>query len=127
MAYTAFLVGILASALASALPFQPSALQNDIGTAEILPGSYFIEFHSEPATRAGEREHAEFFQQAKAAGVGMYTRNTFNRLFNGVAIDLPNTRHLEQLAELPAVKRTWPMQMRTRSVAIPSSNVSPNL
>ncbi|KAJ2255423.1 hypothetical protein GGH98_001995 [Coemansia sp. RSA 454] len=127
MAYTAFLVGILASALASALPFQPSALQNEISTAEILPGSYFIEFHSEPATRAGEREHAEFFQQAKAAGVGMYTRNTFNRLFNGVAIDLPNTRHLEQLAGLPAVKRTWPMQMRTRSVAIPSSNVSPNL
>ncbi|KAJ2757762.1 hypothetical protein IWQ56_006177, partial [Coemansia nantahalensis] len=64
---------------------------------------------------------------AAAAGIPMRVRNSFRRLFNGVAIDLPNTRHLSRLAALPAVRRTWPMQMRHRSTAIPSSNVAPNL
>ncbi|KAI9502206.1 hypothetical protein GGI25_003344 [Coemansia spiralis] len=98
-----------------------------VGTTAIQPGSYFIEFYSEPASTECEIEHARFSQQVKAIGIDMYTRNSFKRLFNGVAIDLPDTQNLDKLAALSVVKRTWPMQMRTRSTAIPSSNVSPNL
>ncbi|KAJ2633123.1 hypothetical protein H4R22_000702 [Coemansia sp. RSA 1290] len=128
MVHSPFLVGALVSALACALPLQPrSPAPNRQDTIHIVPGSYFIEFNSEPATAAGAQEHVDFIQQAQAAGVNLHMRNSFNRLFNGVAIDLPNTQHLEQLAALPGVRRTWPMQMRTRSAAIQSSNVSPNL
>ncbi|KAJ1666195.1 hypothetical protein EV178_002591 [Coemansia sp. RSA 1646] len=90
-------------------------------------GSYFIEFFSEPSSIECDIEHAQFFRQAKIAGIDMHVRNSFKQLFNGVAIDLPDTGNLSKLASLPSVKRTWPMQMRTRSTAIPSSNVSPNL
>ncbi|KAJ2372079.1 hypothetical protein H4S02_009330, partial [Coemansia sp. RSA 2611] len=128
MVRASLILGILASTLAHALPLQQNTpIKSDLGTAVILPGSYFVEFHSEPATLESSREHASFVQQAQAAGIGMYTRNSFNRLFNGVAIDLPNPRHLERLSALPTVRRTWPLQMRTRSVAIPSTNVAPNL
>ncbi|KAJ2520152.1 hypothetical protein H4217_002227 [Coemansia sp. RSA 1939] len=81
----------------------------------------------EPSSVECDIEHARFFQQARSAGVAMHVRNSFKRLFNGVAIDLPDTGSLSRLASLPSVKRTWPMQMRMRSTAIPSSNVSPNL
>ncbi|KAJ2782703.1 hypothetical protein H4R18_002129 [Coemansia javaensis] len=128
MVRAAFVLGVLASALVHALPLQPASLSRDApGSVRIQPGSYFIEFVSEPATPASEWEHAQFAQQAAAAGIRMRVRNSFRRLFNGVSIDLHNTRHLRQLAALPVVKRTWPMQMRFRSAAIPSSNVSPNL
>ncbi|KAJ2005377.1 hypothetical protein GGI04_001348 [Coemansia thaxteri] len=114
--------------LAQTLPLQPkTAVQSGSGFTAIQPGSYFVEFHSEPAGPSCDREHVAFIKQANAAGIAMNTRNSFKRLFNGVSIDLPNTQSLEQVASLPVVKRTWPMQMRSRSVAIPSSNVAPNL
>ncbi|KAJ2060259.1 hypothetical protein GGI17_003889 [Coemansia sp. S146] len=120
--------GFAILALAQALPFQSkNAVQSGPGFTAIQPGSYFVEFHSEPAGPNCDKEHAAFAEQTRMAGLVMNTRNTFKRLFNGVAIDLPNTGCLEQIASLPMVKRTWPMQMRTRSVAIPSSNVAPNL
>ncbi|KAJ2557081.1 hypothetical protein EV175_001566 [Coemansia sp. RSA 1933] len=90
-------------------------------------GAYFVEFFSEPASVESEMEHAQFFQQAKAAGIEMHVRSTFKRLFNGVAIDLADTGNLHKVAALEPVRRTWPMQMRTRSTAIPSANVAPNL
>ncbi|KAJ2077187.1 hypothetical protein H4R24_005276 [Coemansia sp. RSA 988] len=121
-------LGFLGLTLAHALPLQSkSSRQSALGAVEIQRGAYFVEFHSEPATPACEQEHTKFSQQARAAGIDMHTRNSFKRLFNGVAIDLLNGRHLQRLAALPTVKRTWPMQMRSRSAAIPSSNVSPNL
>ncbi|KAJ2908004.1 hypothetical protein GGI21_003320, partial [Coemansia aciculifera] len=122
------LAGLTILVLAQALPLQPkNGVQSGPGFTAIQSGSYFVEFHSEPAGPNCDTEHAAFTEQAKAAGIAMNTRNTFKRLFNGVSIDLPNTHYLEQIASLPMVKRTWPMQMRTRSVAIPSSNVAPNL
>ncbi|KAJ2847046.1 hypothetical protein IWW36_004052, partial [Coemansia brasiliensis] len=128
MIHSSFIVGTLVSALACALPLQsPNLTPNRQEAIHIVPGSYFIEFNSEPATAAGVQEHVDFIQQVQAAGVNLHMRNSFNRLFNGVAIDLPNIQNLEQLEALPAVRRTWPMQMRTRSAAIQSSNVSPNL
>ncbi|KAI8318318.1 subtilisin-like protein, partial [Martensiomyces pterosporus] len=106
----------------------PSSVQDasDAFTT-IQSGSYFLEFNSDPASPSCEDEHAKFAQLAKTSGIKLHTRNTFKRLFNGVSIDLPNTRNLERLTSLPVVKRAWPMQMRSRSAAIPSSNVAPNL
>ncbi|KAJ2786263.1 hypothetical protein GGI15_001669 [Coemansia interrupta] len=97
------------------------------GFAAIQPGAYFVEFYGEPASPECDYEHEQFYKEASASGISMYTRNTFKRLFNGVSINLPDKRHLERLESLSAVKRTWPMQMRSRSAAIPSTNVSPNL
>ncbi|KAJ1899139.1 hypothetical protein LPJ66_002304 [Kickxella alabastrina] len=112
------------SALAYGIPLQS---KNTPVLAAIQPGSYFVEFQGEPARAECDSEHKQFYKEVTAAGINMYTRNTFKRLFNGVAIDLPNTRNLERLEGLPSVKRTWPMQMRSRSTAIPSTNVEPNL
>ncbi|KAJ2721247.1 hypothetical protein GGI07_004080 [Coemansia sp. Benny D115] len=116
------------AAMASALPMRSkSTVQSAQGTAAIQPGSYFVEFYGEPASPECDSEHDQFFKEARVAGINMYTRNTFKRLFNGVAIDLPNVRNLERLESLGSVKRTWPMQMRTRAAGLPSSNVTPNL
>ncbi|PIA13467.1 subtilisin-like protein [Coemansia reversa NRRL 1564] len=121
-------LGLLGLALAHALPLQSKLSQKSaLGLVEIQHGSYFVEFHSEPATPACEEEHAQFIKQIRVAGINVHMRNSFRRLFNGVAIDLLNGSQLQRLAALPTVKRTWPMQMRSRSTAIPSSNVLPNL
>ncbi|KAJ1958036.1 hypothetical protein GGI12_004844 [Dipsacomyces acuminosporus] len=93
----------------------------------IQRGSYFLEFHSEPSNPNCDAEHAKFEKLTKASGFVFHTRNKFKRLFNGVSIDLPNACHLELLSSLPMVKRAWPMQVRSRSAAIPSSNAAPNL
>ncbi|KAJ2490860.1 hypothetical protein IWW37_002744 [Coemansia sp. RSA 2050] len=122
------LAALAIAALAQALPLQStSAVWSGPGFTAIQPGSYFVEFYGEPASSNCDREHAAFAEQTRMAGLVVNTRNSFKRLFNGVAIDLPDTGCLEQIASLPMVKRTWPMQMRTRSAAIQSSNVAPNL
>ncbi|KAJ1848205.1 hypothetical protein LPJ73_004037, partial [Coemansia sp. RSA 2703] len=119
---------IAISAAALGMPTQQSAsVLSKPGFTAIQSGAYFVEFYGEPASPECDYEHEQFYKEASASGIDMYTRNTFKRLFNGVSINLPDTRHLERLESLSAVKRTWPMQMRSRSVAIPSTNVSPNL
>ncbi|KAJ2365591.1 hypothetical protein H4S02_010647, partial [Coemansia sp. RSA 2611] len=71
------------------------------GFTAIQPGSYFVEFYGEPAGSNCDREHAAFAEQTRMAGLVVNTRNSFKRLFNGVAIDLPDTGCLEQIASLP--------------------------
>ncbi|KAI7825577.1 peptidase S8/S53 domain-containing protein, partial [Kickxella alabastrina] len=100
-----FFACLAISALAYGIPLQ---------SKNTPPGSYFVEFQGEPARAECDSEHKQFYKEVTAAGINMYTRNTFKRLFNGVAIDLPNTRNLERLEGLPS--------MRSRSTAIPSTN-----
>ncbi|KAJ2596235.1 hypothetical protein GGF39_003528 [Coemansia sp. RSA 1721] len=116
------------SFLAHGIPLHhKSAALSAPGFTSIQSGAYFVEFHGEPASPECDYEHEQFYQEVKDAGINLHTRNTFKRLFNGVAIDLPNMRNLEKLGSMATVRRTWPMQVRTRSAAIPSANVSPNL
>ncbi|KAJ1948382.1 hypothetical protein EC988_005195, partial [Linderina pennispora] len=97
------------------------------GPSEVQAGSYFIEFVSKPATLQSQLEHIQFARLVSASGIKVRTRNSFRRLFNGVAIDLPDKRDLETLTSMPGVKRSWPMQMRTRLTAIHTDNATPNL
>ncbi|ORX67122.1 subtilisin-like protein [Linderina pennispora] len=113
-------------ALGCAIPMR-QALPLPSGPSEVQAGSYFIEFMSEPATLQSQLEHIQFARLVSASGIKVRTRNSFRRLFNGVSIDLPDKRDLETLTSMPGVKRSWPMQMRTRLTAIHTDNATPNL
>ncbi|KAJ1940240.1 hypothetical protein FBU59_003872, partial [Linderina macrospora] len=82
---------------------------------------------SEPATLQSQLEHIQFARLVTTSGIPIRTRNSFRRLFNGVAIDLPNKRDLAILTSMPVVKRSWPMQVRSRLTAIHTDNATPNL
>lgn len=131
---SAAVFGISFAALVFGLPLTPrhhhhhlSHVESGSGITPIQPGSYFVEFYGEPNISTCDHEHAQFNNDIQKHDIKVYVRNSFKRLFNGVAINIADAKDLGRLHSLPSVKRTWPIQMRHRSVGIPSSNVMPNL
>ncbi|KAF8940137.1 peptidase S8/S53 domain-containing protein [Dissophora ornata] len=110
MKITSILCLIAAATLVSAGKFHPSEARPDV---DIIPGAYIIEYHD-----GVDHTKANNYLNGKK-GLSFKVRGQYSQ-FNGVSIQVKSGHTGEELAEIPGIKRVWPVER----YQLPKANLS---